>query len=291
MEAEETKDDRRATGVYEWATASVNIQTGCEHDCRYCYARWDAVTRRKQCTREQWREPRIHADRIEAKYHRLKGRVMFPSTSDITPRNINECLVVIEKLLTAGNELLIVSKPHLECVQLLCEVLHPWQRHVMFRFTLGSTRDKVLSFWEPGAPSFESRIKSLSCAYMDGYRTSISCEPFLDVHPAHIQYLFEECYPYLSDDPVGGFWIGKLRRWSLRVDLSGATPEEIQLYVEPLRAAQGDGFIKGLVRRLDGRRFIKWKDSIREVIEKERQRISATESTEDTEKIATNKHE
>ena len=194
---------------------------------------------------------------------------MFQGASDITPRNVSECLVVIKKLLEAGNELLIVSKPHLECVQLLCEVLRPWQRHVMFRFTIGSAVDKVLSFWEPGAPNFESRFKSLTCAFLDGYRTSVSCEPFLDVHPAHIQYLFEECYPYLSDDPVGGFWIGKLRRWSSRVDLSRATPEEIQLYVEPLRAAQGDGFIKGLVRRLDDRRFIKWKDSIREVIERQ----------------------
>jgi len=259
----------RATGKREWAAATINIQRGCEHDCRYCYARWDAVTRRKQCTRDQWRQPHIFTERIEANYHRLNGRVMFPSTHDITTRNISECLVVIKKLLEAGNELLIISKPHLECVQLLCEVLRPWQRHVMFRFTIGSAFDKVLSFWEPGAPNFKSRFQSLTCAYLDGYRTSVSCEPFLDVHQAHIQCLFEECRPYLSDDPDGGFWVGKLRHWASRVDLSSATPEDLKLYVEPLKAAQGDDFVHALVRTLDGRRFIRWKDSIREIIEKE----------------------
>jgi len=274
MEAEETKDDRRATGVYEWATASVNIQTGCEHDCRYCYARHDAVCRWHRCTRQAWATPIIDAARVDAKYPLFKGPVIFPSTHDITPRNINECLVVIKKLLTAGNELLIVSKPHLECVQLLCEVLRPWQRHVIFRFTIGSISDRVLKFWEPGAPNFESRIKSLSCAYLYSYRTSVSCEPYLDAFPWHV---FEACYDYLSDDPAGGFWIGKLRRWDSRVDLSGATPEEIKLYVEPLRAAQGDGFVKGLVCQLDGRRFIRWKDSIREIIEKEPQRAQKTQ--------------
>ena len=276
-----TPNAERRMGVYEWSAATINIQTGCEHDCRYCYARWDAVTRRKRCSREQWRQPKIHADRIEARYRRLPGPVMFPSTHDITPANISECLVLIKKLLEAGNELLIVSKPHLECVQLLCDLLKPWQRHIMFRFTIGSVSNEVLSFWESGAPNFDSRIKSLMFAYMEGYRTSASCEPYLDGFPEHV---YAACYDYLSDDPEAGFWIGKLRNWERRVDLSGATAEQIKLYVKPLKAAQGDDFVRGLVRLLDGRRYIHWKDSIREVIEKEPQ-INADErrSTKDTE--------
>ena len=45
-----------------------------------------------------------------------------------------------------------------------------------------------------------------------------------------------------------------------------------------------NGYVRNLVRTLDGRRFIRWKDSIQDVIEKEPQRILATESMEDTEK-------
>jgi len=272
---------KRLTGTREWAFHNVTIVSGCSGGCRYCYGREMALRFGRIKTPDEWNTPCVKTVEVAKRRRKFDGIVMFQGASDITPANISECLVVIKKLLAAGNEVLIVSKPHLECMQLLCEVLRPWKRHVMFRFTIGSLRDNVLKFWEPGAPGFENRFKSLSCAYFEDYRTSVSCEPFLDVHPAHIQMLFEECRPYLSDDPAGGFWIGKLRRWSSRVDLSGATEEEIKLYVEPLRAAQGDAFVRELVRRLDGRRFIRWKDSIREVIEKEPQ-INADERREIT---------
>lgn len=267
--AERTTQDARQTGTYEWAKHTINIQRGCEHDCRYCYARYDAVTRRKQCTRQQWREPHIFTDRVDANYRRLKGRIMFPSTHDITQKNVAECLTVLHKLLETGNEVLIVTKPDYDVVALMVEALKRYQHRVAFRFTIGSTQNDVLKFWEPGAPSFDSRLKSLMCAFMEGYCTSVSCEPYLDAFPQHV---FETCYDYLSyeqrQDGAGGFWIGKLRRWDSRVDLSGATDEDIACYVTPLRAAQGDAFVHGLVRLLDGRKFIRWKDSIREVIEK-----------------------
>jgi len=301
MEADLAKDNRksqianhksRPTGAREdgWGEGgTVNIQTGCEHDCRYCYARHDAVHRWHRCTRTAWAEPVIDAGRVDQEYPRFKGRVMFPSTHDITMRNASECLVVLRKLLEAGNEVLIVSKPSMNVTALLVEALKRWQHHVAFRFTIGSASDNVLSFWEPGAPNFENRIKSLSCAYYEGYCTSVSCEPYLDEFAPDV---YQACCAYLSRPPfdrgAGGFWIGKLRRWDSRVDLSGATDEQIEQYVEPLRAAQGDEFIRAMVGHLSGRPFIRWKDSIREVIEKPPQRISATDavpsfSREDTE--------
>lgn len=302
MEANSAKDNHksqivnrksvpRLSGTREWAAHTINIQQGCEHDCRYCYARYDAVTRYKRCTREQWREPTIFAARVDTNYRRLKGRVMFSSTHDITQRNIAECLTVLHKLLEAGNEVLIVSKPDYDVVALLVEALKKYQHRVAFRFTIGSVSDDVLKFWEPGAPNFESRRKSLMCAFMEGYCTSVSCEPYLDAFPQHV---FEACYDYISyserQNGAGGFWIGKLRHWGSRVDLTGVTDEEIKLYVDPLKVAQGDDFVRGLVHMLDGRRFIRWKDSIREVIERQPQsteKILATESTEDTEDSTT----
>jgi hypothetical protein len=266
-------EGKRRTGAREagWGDGgTINIQRGCEHGCRYCYARWNAVTRRKRCTRGQWCEPKIDSTRVDKEYGRYKGRVMFPSTHDSTQRNASECLVVLRKLLEAGNEVLIVSKPAWNVVQLVMESLKYWQRQVMFRFTIGSSFDNVLRFWEPGAPNFDSRIKSLSCTFLEGWRTSVSCEPYLDCHPAQIVALYEQCAPFLSCDPAGGMWFGKLRHWKSRVDLSGASEQEIKLYVEPLRAAQGDAFVRMLVKELDGRLHVRWKDSIQEVIEKDR---------------------
>ena len=34
---------RPPTGTQEWAASNVNIQDGCEHDCRYCYAKTMAI--------------------------------------------------------------------------------------------------------------------------------------------------------------------------------------------------------------------------------------------------------
>ncbi len=265
MDAQTDKPPRRLSGTYEWAEKTINIQRGCEHDCRYCYARYNVVSRFGRCTREEWATPKIFAARVDANYHRLKGRIMFPSTHDITPLNINECLIVIKKLLEAGNDLLLVSKPTLDCVQLMCEVLKRWRHKVTFRFTIGSTQSDILRWWEPGASGFTERLKSLSCAYMSGYATSVSCEPYLDPWP---HYVYEACRSYISDS----FWVGKLRHWQSRVDLTGASEKDIEQYVEPLQAAQSDVFVHELVRLLDGRRYVRWKDSIRDVIEKEPQK-------------------
>lgn len=267
---------KKNSGTKEWASHNVTIDSGCSGGCRYCYGREMALRFGRIKTSGEWNTPHIRTAEVAKQRRKLDGVIMFQGASDITQRNVAECLVVLRKLLEAGNEVLIVSKPALTVTALLIEALKRHQRRVVFRFTIGSSFDRVLSFWEPGAPGFEERFKSLSMAYFEGYCTSVSCEPFLDVHPAHIRLLYEHCSNYLSyyppESPMAqacGFWIGKLRHFGSRVDLAGATLEQIKLYVDPLRAAQGDAFVRNLVRELDGRRNIRWKDSIREVIEKQ----------------------
>jgi len=251
------------TGTREWSVVSINIQRGCEHNCRYCYARYNAVKIYKQCTAWQWSIPVINAAKVDGKYGFYDGTVMFPSTHDITPLNISECLVVLSKLLEAGNQVLIVTKPTLSCVQLMCEVFKKFdKKQITFRFTIGSMRDDILTFWEPGSALFEERLKSLSCAYFEGYETSVSCEPYLDGFP---HYIYEACLPYLTDS----FWLGKLRHFNQRVFLDGATDEQITKYVKTLQAAQSDTFVHELVHQLNGRQYIRWKDSIREIIEED----------------------
>jgi len=239
-------------------------------------------------TADEWNTPHLRTTEVVKQRRKLDGVVMFQSASNITLEFLRPCLVVLRKLLEAGNRVLIVSKPSMNVTALLVEALKGFQHRVAFRFTIGSTADNVLKFWEPGAPCFEERIKSLSMAYFEGYCTSVSCEPYLDEFAPDV---YQACWPYLSRPPfdrgAGGFWIGKLRRWESRVDLSGATDEQIRQYVNPLKAAQSDEFVRAMVGHLSGRPFIHWKDSIREVIEKEPPRTSkvlATESTEDTEK-------
>jgi DNA repair photolyase len=245
------------TGTKEWASRNINIQRGCEHNCMYCYAREFAV-RFKRCTVQDWAEPVIDQVKVDRTYGKYKGIVMFPSTHDITPRNLSECLCVLRKLLDAGNQVLIVSKPHWECVPLMCETFQQYKPQIQFRFTIGSTNDEALKFWEPGAPKLRERLACLEYAYYKGYQTSVSCEPYLD---PYVGYTYEVVVPYLTDS----FWIGRLRNFKRRVDLTGVTDEHKKRFVEPLQKALSDRFFRSLHKFMDKCKFVKWKDSPYEV--------------------------
>ena len=67
------------TGTREWASSNVNIQAGCEHDCRYCYAKAMAV-RFGRATPGSWAQPVIDPKRAGKGYARRRGRIMFPSS-------------------------------------------------------------------------------------------------------------------------------------------------------------------------------------------------------------------
>ena len=97
------------TGTEEWAASNVNIQDGCEHDCRYCYAKTMAI-RFKRMTAESWATPHLREHDLRRSFTRRSGRIMFPTAHDITERNIEECLLVLKKMLSVGNDVLIVSR-------------------------------------------------------------------------------------------------------------------------------------------------------------------------------------
>ncbi|MFB0523947.1 MAG: hypothetical protein ACETVZ_00275 [Phycisphaerae bacterium] len=253
----------KKTGTKEWAETNVNIQLGCEHGCRYCYARYNAVTRFKLCTAKQWLEPAIIRSQVTRSFLKRFGVVMFPSTHDITPRNLSESICVLRKLLAAGNKVLLVSKPHFNCIKPICESFQKYRKRLSFRFTIGSKDGQTLAFWEPNAPGFHERFKCLIYVYHKKYCTSVSCEPFLgDIYKTISLYMMVK--RYITDS----FWIGKLRDFDNRVDLSGVTPEEMERFVNPLKAAQCDETVWTIYEQLRNERLIKWKDSIREVIEK-----------------------
>ena len=254
----------KKTGTKEWAETNVNIQMGCEHSCRYCYARYRAVKRYKFCTAGQWLDPVIIHSKITRSYSKRSGVVMFPSTHDVTPRNISECMFVLSKLLAAGNKVLLVSKPHITCIMDICESFREYRNQLSFRFTIGSKDDRVLAFWEPNAPGFRERLECLLYAYNSGYQTSVSCEPFLDCKVGKIIGLYVMVNSFITDS----IWIGKLRHFDRRVDMSGVTSGEEEEFVKPLKAAQSDEMIWTIYRELQGGPLVRWKDSIREVIEK-----------------------
>lgn len=85
-----------------------------------------------------------------------------------------------EATLHAGNKVLVVSKPHLECIRAICERFDLVKDQILFRFTIGACDDQILSYWEPNAPRYDERKQCLFYAYQAGLRTSVSVEPMLD---------------------------------------------------------------------------------------------------------------
>ena len=246
-----------AQGTKEWASSTLNIQTGCENDCKYCYAKCKAV-RFKRATPESWGS-KIVPHKSAASCRKLKGRVMFPSTHDIMPDNIDACLVTIKELLQAGHSLLIVSKPRLGCIKQLCAELEPYKAQILFRFTMGSADDTVLKYWEPGAPGFAERLLALAYAYGQGFSTSVSMEPMLDFDPGAV---IAAVRPFVTDK----IWLGKINRLRQILAVNCPGDRDALKRADALIASQDDAYINRLYMTYKGDPLIAWKDSIKKVV-------------------------
>ena len=245
-------------GVGEWAKYSVNIQDGCEHDCRYCYAKGMAV-RFGRMTPTSWSTPRLREEAKGRNYRKRNGRIMFPTSHDITPENVTGCLVVLRKMLASGNDVLIVSKPHPSCVEQICEALGGYWKQIVFRFTIGSACESTLRYWEPNAPSFSDRLAALKIAHRSGFATSISCEPMLDTNIAAV---IAATKPFVTD----AIWLGRANNLRAAMSLNCPGDAEAKRMADALLAEQTDEYLRDLYERYKAYRMIKFKDSIKKVV-------------------------
>jgi len=251
------KAEKVSYGTWEWAIATINCCTGCLHNCLYCYARAMAE-RFKQVKQGDWKNEKVRQRDVDKTYKHYKGTVMFPSSHDITENNFEACFNVLSKLLNAGNRVLVVSKPHVKCITDICDHLRDYRDNILFRFTIGAMDDSVLSFWEPGAPPYEERKASLEYAFDHGFETSVSVEPMLDSE--HIFDLVDDLSPYVTD----AIWIGKLNQPRRRIDI---TDMVIEAAVARIEAGQTDERIIAIYERLRSNQLIKWKESIKKVLD------------------------
>lgn len=244
-------------GTAEWAVATVDCCRGCPHGCRYCYARHELVERRRLVTADQWLSPEILEEEVERMRPLYAGQVMFPAHHDIVPENLSACRIVITKMLRAGNRLLVVSKPHLCCIEELCRDLRPYRDRLLFRFTITARDLAILRFWEPQAPTYAERLACLELAFRQGFATSVSVEPMLDT--ADVVAMVHELQPFVTHS----IWLGKMNRITERV---GDVPESLQAGVERIEKGQDDEHIHEIYRQLRHNPLIRWKESIKTVV-------------------------
>ena len=254
---------KKSINTWQWATKTVNCCTGCSHDCLYCYAKSMAI-RFKQVTADQWPLERIRMHDVNKKHKKYDGRVMFPSSHDITPTNLDACMIVLDKLLAAGNDVLIVSKPHLDCIRKMCGAFNLYREidsygryRMVFRFTIGAVDDQILKFWEPNAPAYEERKAALKYAFEAGFQTSVSAEPMLDAK--NIDLLVSDLMPYITDS----LWIGEMNyigRFSKNAN------SQIQNEVNRIKAGQTPRVIQEIYDRYKDNPMVKWKNGIKKML-------------------------
>lgn len=251
------KEKADIRGTREWAVAEINCSRGCSHGCLYCYARYDQVTRRQLVSEKEWLQVQDLKGEVNKVHPLYAGQVMFPAAHDIVPENLESCVKVLKNLLDAGNRVLVVSKPHLSCVQRLCEAFYDARERILFRFTIGARKPEILTFWEPGAPDYQERLQCLRFCFEQGFATSVSIEPMLD-HEDVVAMVYE-LLPAVSQS----IWIGKMNKIESRVRGGG---DQIRDEVSRIRCGQSDEQIKLLFKELQGVAKIRWKESIKEVV-------------------------
>jgi DNA repair photolyase len=248
------KKDKITSGTKEWADSNVNCISGCSNDCRYCYAKKMAI-RFGRKSEDTWKQMEIREHDVEKNYRKRQGRVMFPTSHDITPKKeVKEaCFKVLKKLLESENEVLVTLKPAYEVIKDICKKFEFFNELIQFRFTITSMNDDLLCFWEPGAPRFEERLESLKYAYTKGFKTSVSIEPFLDRNPVELVELIQ---PFITES----IWIGKMN-YIRRNNLSKYEKK----YYNQVRKNYKLDNIKKIVKKLTNNELIMFKDSIRKL--------------------------
>ena len=140
----------------------------------------------------------------------------------------------------------------------MCAELDAFKPQILFRFTIGALDNRILTYWEPGAPTFGERFDSLQWAYGSGFDTSVSCEPMLD--SGGIIQLFDVLCPYVTD----GIWIGKMNKIDKRVNVGNSDLDKEMIAM--IENGQTDARIFEIYDVLKDDPKIRWKESFKSVL-------------------------
>ena len=242
--AEKTGDFIEGEGRFqEWTKENINICSGCKNDCLYCYMKPMGVRNPHITHPNDWRNWELDQKKVDTERKLYDGRVGFPSSHDIFPEILDAYLEVLGKVLRAGNDVLIVSKPRLDCIEAICSACVFFKDKILFRFTIGANDNEILRYWEPNAPTYEERKDCLAYARDNGFRTSVSVEPMLDTQ--RIEQMVKDLDPMVNEFIWLGMMshVGRLKNWSnvegfedrKKIIEAGQTPEMLAAIYDAFR--------------------------------------------------------
>ena len=248
----------KAYGTRQWADQTINIIRGCNCGCLGCFAAARAH-RFKEVELGKWPTEVLNERAFNAKVPKGHKLTMFPSTHNISPEFLEPCAEKIQQILDSGSDVLIVLKPWESVVTALCARFDSFKDRIIYRFTIGSLDNNVLKFWEPGAPSYEERLRCLQYAFEHGFETSVSCEPCWG---GDVDRLISELRPYVTDS----IWIGKMNKGRSRMKFNGYWNPETAAEYNKLMDWYSDENMIALYNRYKEDPIIRWKESIAKVV-------------------------
>lgn len=228
----------------EYCDLAINIYTGCNHGCTYCYAPRVLHKTREQFSAVEPRKGIVDALKKQLATEDIKDReIQLCFTCDPYPADIDTTVTreVIEAIKNSGNHVRILTKGGNRALRDF-DLLDSgdW---------FGVTATKLLRQHivaltpiedEPNAAPPVERLASLETAYKQGIKTWVSCEPVICEHSVY-QLIQKAEY-------IDMYKIGKLNYAPSDIDWSAFGRECERLCKEHGR----DYYIKEDLRKLMG---------------------------------------
>ena len=189
----------------EYSPLALNIYTGCDHGCKYCY-----VPRVLKRDREEFRQnvaPRKDilqaVEKEAAKRSGTDKQVLLCFSGDPYCRKDEEYRTtrsILKILLENRIPVAILTKGGTRCLQDL-DVFKKFGRHIKVGATLVFIKKKDSEEYEPDAAPQEDRLKALKTLHAYKIRTWASFEPVIDTGQS--LFLMKETLPYVDEYKVG----------------------------------------------------------------------------------------
>jgi len=250
---------------------NFNICTGCKNDCLYCYMKPINARNPKLKQPADWHNWEIRPKDVDKAYGLKDGLVGFPSSHDIFPEILEDYLTVLGKLLRAGNKVLIVSKPRLDCIKAICAASLFFKDEIFFRFTIGAMDNDILGFWEPNAPVYEERRACLEFAYNQGFRTSVSMEPMLD--SPRIEEQIADLRQFVRKDE--NIWLGTMNYMNYLKQIKEGADDGLTAAINKVEAGQTVEMLTAIYQTYKDDPLIRWKTEALKIITGKQQKGEA----------------
>lgn len=214
---------------HQWTNGTIynilSVNSNCYNNCKYCYMK--GIKKRFFNTDIENLEMVVDKKKVVKSWKKVgceKSKViMFPSSHDIFDEYIDEYITVAKKMLTAGHTILIVTKPRLTCITKLISELKEYNKSILFRLTITTNDETAAQYYETNAPPISERIESIKLLFENGFRTSVSIEPFITDPILTVEIVNK----FVTDD----IWIGCMSGLNMNKEIDEKHKNElIRLY-------------------------------------------------------------